>query len=374
MPVVEFPLDREMLTRHESSQFLLGSLGVFGHGCRIAVIDSGVDQASQDDSRAHGKRIQAIDLTARGEGALNPSPNSHGYGMIKLIIEGAPAADVFSLRVYGEGGAIREDFVRAIAWCTANRIAVANISSAFYSGCVGDCELCRTINTAALAANVFTAVAAGNAYISNEKLDKRMGLATCPARCGLAWGVGSSDIAAARAPLASKEGGWSFATAKLSTGVALLRAAYPQMELMWLRAVLQRTCLPHTSETPLHLGVGRHSILLAYFCAGYLTKAQAGRLIRTQNLAEPSMRKRGRADENVCQALEKVCSNLFEKNWAKALEFAESVDHRITSWAPPLEKALASYVRAALLEGLGHTAAAAEAYRIHMASRDAHWA
>jgi hypothetical protein len=375
MSVVEFPLDEEMSQRHADAQFLLWNLGVFGQGCRVAVIDDGVDQPSLDDWRARGRRIHAIDLTARGEGALNPSPNSHGYRIIKLLLEGAPATEVFSLRVYGEDGATREDFVRAMAWCAINRIAVANISSSFYSGCAGDCELCRAINTAGLAADVFTAVACGNAYIQNEKFDRGSGIAICPARCGLAWGVASSAIVAVRGPLASREGGWSFATAKLSAGVALLRAAYPSMELMLIRAVLQRTCIPHTRDTPQYLGFGRHGIVLAYFCAGCLTKARAGKLIRTRSLAEPSTRRRGCADENVCQALEKVCSELFTtKNWTKALEFAELVEQRIAPWAPPLERALVSYVRAALLEGLGRTMDAADAFRAHMALWDAHLA
>jgi hypothetical protein len=92
-------------------------------------------------------------------------------------------------------------------------------------------------------------------------------------------------------------------------------------------------------------------------------------------LAEPSTRRRGCADENVCQALEKVCSELFTtKNWTKALEFAELVEQRIAPWAPPLERALVSYVRAALLEGLGRTMDAADAFRAHMALWDAHLA
>ena len=375
MPVVEYPLDREFPDRHQSAESMLWAFGERGQGCRAAVIDTGVDSTSLDEWRALGARVHAVDLTRNREGALATSPESHGTGVVERLLQHSPLAEVFSLRVYGaDGMAERTDFMRAIEWCSANRISLANISATFYSGCSGDCELCRAINTVALATGMLSVVASGDAYTLNENLEAGANVAMCPAVSGLAWGVASDAIVAARAPLASEEGGLSFTAARMSGGVALLRSAFPRMGLMLLRFLLQRTCLPHTSDTPLYLGLGRHSIVLAYFCGVHLMKVESGRLTKTSSLAEPSSRKRGQADENICQALEKVCSPLLQKDWAKALELAEMVEARIAPWAPTLERAIVGYIRAALLEGLGRTEDAAGAYSAHSALLKSYWA
>jgi len=354
---------------------MLWGLGEFGQRCRVAVVDSGVDPTSVEEWRARGARVHAVDLTRNHEGATAASPESHGTGVVKRLLWHAPRAEVFSLRVYSADDiAERTDFMRTIECCANNGISLVNISTTFYSDCSRDCELCRAINTVGLASGMLSIVASGDAYTLNENLDAGASVAMCPAWSGLAWGVASDEIVAARPPLASQEGGLFFTTARMTGGVALLRSAFPHMGLMLLRAVLQRTCLSHTRDTPAYLGLGRHSIMLAYFCGSYVMKVKSGHLTKTSSLAEPSPRKRGQADENVCQALEKVCFPLFRNDWAKALEFAERVETKIAPWAPPLERAIVGYIRAALLEGLNCTGDAAGAYSAHSALRKAYWA
>jgi hypothetical protein len=364
---MEFPLDRAQPFRHEYCKTLIWQLGVMGQGCKVGVIDTGIDLAwlRGDGDVAKFATIHAYDLTPEREGPDDVSEEHHGSRVIGDILRGAPRAEIHSLRVYGRKHApTREELAAALEWCAKSDIRVVNLSTSFYGdGCSYNdpCPLCRAINTFALAGDLFTVVVGGDAYTLNEQAEHGDTPALCPAlNSPLAWVVEGPEVVDDRAQVLKRSlesaSGLSFTTAKFSGGAALLRSVEPRMDLFFTRMAIRRTCLPLREPASGRLGFGRHCFLLAFLCSEGLRAGvnKPSPPVLPQDLGAPSQRKKGAADAAVCEMLQWVAAMpIRHKKWNNALAATGTLVERIKSWAGPLDLALAMHVQASCLEALG---------------------
>jgi len=371
---MDFDLDAAHPARHEYCKHFIWQLGVMGQGCKVAVIDSGVDldwlHANGDSARF--ARVVPVDLTPGKEGALDESAEHHGSRVIRDILQSAPRAEVYSLRVYGkEHEPSREELCAALEWCVASDMQVVNLSASFYDECSEEaCVLCRSINSFALADDIFVAIAGGDSYTLNERIVKGRAPVLCPACHGvLGWAVEGPEVVANRAEVLRSSlvsgGGLSFTTAKFTGGVALIRSVLPRLGMFLTRDVIRRTCIPLSNQTYAGLGFGRHCFLLALLYAAGIRSGAVGKEppVKLEDLKVRSARKEGAADANLCAALQWVCATQIRfQKWEEAYKTIEAIAGPIRTWAGPLELALVEHLAGASLEALGESKLAADCY------------
>jgi len=368
MPVIQFPLDESHPKRHELTVLLLMCLDGTAGGVKVAVIDTGVDRDWLADNCPNTPKIvSSLDYTKHKEGPFDTTLTSHGSRIIRDISLFAPKASIYSLRVHGANAlGDRSNIIPALDWCARNRMSVVNLSLCFYSDeCSLErlCRLCRRINTHSIASNMFCSVVCGDAYTLNEMLDEGGLPSLCPSYCGLAWGVASSEVVDRQSDLADQpEGGLSFTTARFSGGVALLRSALPDLDVLDIRAMIQKTCVALGPDVPREAGFGRHSFLLAYFAGSSLVMAKKGLEQKAEDFRKRSSRMRGRADGDLCVGLERIAARIVWGDWKMAYELAKALSRRAEAWAEPLEQALVEYFLGACLESLNKPAEAAAHY------------
>ncbi len=189
------PLDQSHSTRHEECKAFLWQLGFMGQGCKVGVIDTGVDLEwlRKNGDPAQYTSVHPLDFTPASEGPGDFAPGLHGTRIVRDILLGAPRAEIFSLKVYGvRHSPSRRDLAAALEWCSQSGLSVVNISTAIYGGdcsIESPCLLCRSINTHALAAGLFTVSVGGDAYTLNEMIARGEAPVICPANCVLGWAV-----------------------------------------------------------------------------------------------------------------------------------------------------------------------------------------
>jgi len=364
-------LDRTQPLRHELCQTLIWRFGFEGRGCKVGVLDTGVDV---DWVREHcptfgNGTIEAHDCTPGHEGPVDESPEHHGSRVIADVFQLAPQAEVHSLRVYGrEHNATREELVAALEWCARAGMHVVNLSTSFYGDdCTFEnpCVLCRAINTFTLGAGVFHVIVGGDAYTLNE-LAAKTGSAPvlCPAlNSPLAWAVESADVVGDRKRVLEQSlksgGGLSFTTAKFSGGAALLRSL--GQDALSTHMVLRRTCIPLPAPQRA-LGLGRHCFLLAFLClqglsAGFVEDAPP---VPIASLDAPSPQKKGGYDGGISAALAwTVARHVFRNEWDDAVKMTDAVASVAAPWAEGQDLALIEHVRASCMEGVGDARAEA---------------
>jgi Subtilase family len=92
---------------------------------RIAVIDSGIHAGHPHVGRLAG----AIHFTADGEGSDPVDRLGHGTAVAGAIREKAPAADLFSVKVFDRRlSAHIAAILRALIWCREERMDLINLS------------------------------------------------------------------------------------------------------------------------------------------------------------------------------------------------------------------------------------------------------
>jgi Subtilase family len=369
-------LDETEPFRHEFCKALVWRMGALGQGCKVAVIDTGVDIPWLKPHLLSGDtaKIYAHDFTPGHEGSGDASDDHHGSRIVGAVLQSAPQAEIHSLRVYSAShGPSREKVAAALEWCARSGMRVVNLSTSFYGdGCslAAPCVLCRAINTFGLAADLFTVTVGGDAYTLNEQAAKGELPSLCPAtNSALGWAVEGPEVVWNRAEVLKvsleSDSGFSFTTAKFSGGAALLRGIEPPIDMFTLRKSIRNTCLPLHEPDKEYLGLGRHCFFLAFLHTEGL-RAGIQRLVQRPNpesLRTWSKHRKGDADGGVCFMLEWITVRLMvPQQYAEALAVADVVSRAIEPWAGPLEKALVQHLRACCLEGLGQSYTASVAY------------
>ncbi len=374
-----FPLDRSHVRRHEDCKFLLWQTGFMGQGCKVAVVDTGVDLdwLRENGDPAQDTTVHPLDFTPASEGPGDSAPGLHGTRVIREILLSAPRAEIFSLKVYGvTHSPSRQDLAAALEWCVQSGIALVNISTAIYGGecSVGfPCLLCRSINSHALATGMFTVSVGGDAYTLNEMLARGETPVICPANTAVGWAVEGPSVVGDRRQLLERSlstgGGLSVTTAQFSGGAALLRSAVPSLDIFSLRNAIRRTSIPLSLPRAPNLGAGRHCFFLASLCAQAWAAGsfEFKSLKISENLDAPSGRAQGRADAALCQQLAFIAATFIQRDqWDRAAAAAEETAAAIAPWAGPLDRSLVEHVWASCLESLGQTESAAAHYERSM--------
>ncbi len=371
-----YPLDRTQPKRHGFCTILLFRFGVTGRGCKVGVIDTGldVDWLREYCANLEYATIHTHDLTPGREGSADVTEKHHGSRVVRDVLLFAPQAEIHSLRVYGrESSPSREELVAAVEWCARNEVAVANISTSFYGQeCTYErpCVLCRAINTYALSADVFSVVVGADAYTLSEQAARGDAPALCPALSSLlAWAVEGPEVVADRAKVLASSlesgSGLSFTTAKFSGGAALLRSVLPRTDVFSTHLAIRETCLPLRNPPAPHLGFGRHCFLLAYLYSegvrGRLVKATPP--LQAAALRAPSNGKKGDFDAALCEMLQwVVVTPIREQRWADAAQVLDEIAGAIEPWASKSDLALLEHVRGSCFEALGLDDRAAPSY------------
>lgn len=103
--------------------------GATGRGIRIATIDSGVAVPHPHIGPVAGGASVEQDGTLRVGLEHAVDRLGHGTAVMAAIQEKAPAAEYFAVKVFQEGLATKAaSLLRAIDWCIAQRVNVANLS------------------------------------------------------------------------------------------------------------------------------------------------------------------------------------------------------------------------------------------------------
>ncbi len=379
-----FPLDLSHGRRHEDCKALLWQIGFMGQGCKVAVLDTGVDLdwLRENGDTARDTTFHPLDFTPASEGPGDSAPGLHGTRVIREILLSAPRAEIFSLKVYGvTHSPSRQDLAAALEWCVQSGIVLVNIGSAIYGGecSVGSpCLLCRSINTHALATGMFTVSVGGDAYTLNETITRGEAPVICPANTVLGWAVEGPSVVGDRRALLERSlatgGGLSVTTAQFSGGAALLRSAVPSLDIFSVRNAIRRTSIPLSLPRSGNLGAGHHCFFLATLCAQAWAAGsfQFKSLKIYENLDAPSGRSQGRADAALCEQLAWIAATFIQRDqWDQAAAAAEEAAAAIAPWAGPLDRSLVEHVWAYCLESLGQIVPAAVHYErssSHLAS------
>jgi subtilisin family serine protease len=116
---------------HRLMGFRLVNQVYAGAGIRIAVVDSGIADGSEDLRPAGGRNM----LDGGDPNAWNADEQGHGTHVAGIVaalnnavgvVGGAPAAEIYSLKVF-PGGFI-SDVIEALDWSIENRIDIVNLS------------------------------------------------------------------------------------------------------------------------------------------------------------------------------------------------------------------------------------------------------
>jgi hypothetical protein len=366
MPKIAIPLEQTQPARHDRCRTLLGRLGADGTGATVAVIDSGVDPDWLAGRHVTAKTpaVRAHDFTAGHEGWRETMRPPHGSRIVADILRDAPGAQIESLRVHGTARlATRADVVGALEWCGRNGMRVANLSFSAYNGCTRDapCILCRSINTVALASDLFIVASVGDAFTAGEMFEAGKQPLACPVwNAPIAWGIGSPEIVATSTELfANKGGGLSFTTGKFSAGVAQLRGAFPRADLFATQRAIRHTCVP-SPHVPWTLGFGRHCFVLAWLA---LSGSDAAGAMDLGALHQAAGAGPEGVDRGVLAALRTITAHAIVRGrWAAAEAYTADVMRATESWAGAPEHALLLHVRASCREATGNDSGAAEDY------------
>ena len=223
-----------------------------GEGVRVAVVDSGIDPLHPRISSVEG----GVDLSLDGDGAVRrgvaiTDRAGHGTACAGIIRKKAPAAELYSIRIFDE--TLSTDgrlLVAAIRWAVEEEMHVVNLSLGTTDASLRD----------ELAAACWEAVSVGVVLVAaqhNEGLDSYP--AILPSTIGVkagqvhsAYGYhysgnASIDCIARGDPqrvcwLNGTElmmGGSSFAAAHISAIAALIRQAVPGADLAQMRKLLR---------------------------------------------------------------------------------------------------------------------------------------
>ncbi|MEA3407059.1 MAG: S8 family peptidase [Chloroflexota bacterium] len=140
--------------------------GLTGEGVRIAIIDTGIDEAHPDFEQ---RIIETTDFTGHGPA------DEHGHGThcagiaagsgaaSQALYRGvAPGAHIYSARVLGaNGGGMMSDVMAGVDWAVQQGVQIINLSLGSPGLCDGTDALCDMCN-AAVREGVVVCVAAGN--------------------------------------------------------------------------------------------------------------------------------------------------------------------------------------------------------------------
>ncbi len=373
---MDLTLDTELPNRHIACKMSVWHLGSKGRSAKVAVIDTGVDMdwLRQTFHFLPLDNVHALDFTATHEGAHDcAGMDRHGTRVIAAILKGAPEAEIFSLKVYGEETkATRSQFCDALAWCARSGISVVNISQGFYSGCSPEepCDLCRTINTYALTADLFAVIACGDPYTLNQQMETGLAPAICPALSSeLAWGIAGSMIVGDRRTqldrLVELDQGLSFVAADFTGGVALLRARASDGGLFAVRRAIRRTCTPLGGAPAMQLAVGRHCFLLAFLYQRGRRFGPDGPVAKTLEELKhaPAAEIDAMHGESFKYLMRIVVGRIGKHDWQGAAEETAGLLEAVKSWAEPGHQSILAHVLASSLEAVGQTQNAAAAYR-----------
>ena len=239
-----------MPRRNESARLDFSKLT--GHGVRVAIVDSGVDQNHSGVRRIAG----GVDLSTGPDGRILFGTDfsdraGHGTACAGIIRRKAPEADLFSIRIFDESLQTKGRLlVAALQWAIDHRMDVVNMSlgttdvtirNALTRICLQACEagliLIAAENNEGAESYPATfceviGVAAGKVYGRYSYFYRPEETIECVARGDeqrLCW-VRPREIMA---------GGTSFAAPHIAGITALIRQAHPGISLPEIRAILR---------------------------------------------------------------------------------------------------------------------------------------